>query len=90
MTESRYEGRVSRIENADFLAKIREDFASTLEELVTNPKPGGSFDTSLPGKIRADEKIGGGRDVEGILVRIGQDYRLSPDEIDALKERWLE
>ena len=80
----------SRLEDSNFVKKIRDQFADEWEELVTGK---GSFNEqamSYVGKIRVGEKVPKSNIwLNDKLVRIGQDFRLSPDEIDKLQEIFL-
>jgi hypothetical protein len=84
--------RQSRAEDPVVIQKIREQFANEWEELVTKP---GEFiteeDFTYLDKIRNGEKVPSKHKwLRDKLVRICQDLRLTPEEIDQVQELFLE
>lgn len=79
------------MEDPSFIEKIRQQFADEWEEMITGEGKFSEEEYSYGEKIRAGEKVP--KDHKWLynkLVRIGQDYRLSLEEIDHLKEIFLE
>jgi len=81
----------SRIEDPAFIEKIRNQFADEWEEIITGKGLFDEIDYLCLEKIRAGEKVPRNhRWLHDKLVRIGQDHRLSLEEIDRLREIFLE
>ena len=84
-------GLSSRLEDPAFISKIRNQFADEWEELVTGEGHFSQDEFGYGNKIRHGEKVPSNHKwLHDKLVRIGQDYRLTVDEIDRLKEAFLE
>ena len=89
---SRSEKLPARLEDLDFVEKVREAFAGAIleEASETDPKkrrPG--FTVEAAADIEARKKIEPRGGIESKLIRIGQDFRLTPDEIDELRSIFL-
>lgn len=81
----------SRIENPELIAKIRAQFADEWEELVTGGGIYNDEEFEYVEKIRRGERVPKRHIwVREKLIRIGQDHRLTPDEIAALENIFLE
>ena len=80
----------SRLEDLEFFAKVRDAVADRLDDLATDPKLDGvGFPLDMGEKIRNGGKIESSRSVRDIIISIGQDFRLTLDEIDGLEEKFL-
>ena len=66
------------------IEKVREQFADEWEELVTGPGVFGTHEMQFGEVARRGEKLPKHRWVEDKLVRICQDLRLTPDDIDVV------
>lgn len=96
--EQREQNNTSRLEDPVFVESIRSQFADEWEEVITGWEEVitgkgkfGEEDFEFVDKIRRGEKVPrSNKWLYDKLVRIGQDYRLSPDEIDQLKGIFLE
>ena len=87
----KFESQSSPLDIPGFVDNLRERFARELEELITDPKfKNANFDINSADKIRSREKIKAPTLIRDLLVRIGQDFRLTPDEIDRLEEMFIE
>jgi len=84
----KFESQQSRLSESEFVQKIRDTFADELDELTTDPQfKDAGFNIKMGKKIRVGEKIDGTSVmINDLLVRVGQDFRLTPEEIDSLKE----
>lgn len=83
----------SRLQDEEFLSKIREALATRLDEIATDPlMEGGGFPLELGEMVRKGEKIKTIRrgDVNDTLCGVAGDFRLTHDELDELKELFLE
>jgi len=78
---------VSRVEDSEFIKKVRDAFADDLEEEATEPNLKYSrpeFTARIVESVRMGEKIKNRGDIRGKFIMICQDFRLLPDEIDQL------
>ncbi len=83
--------RKSRLEDHEFFAKIRDAVAERLDDLVTDPKlRGAGLPLDLGERIRRGEKVAISRLVRDAVIGVGDDLRLTRDEIDILEEKFLE
>ena len=81
----------SRIDDPSFIEAIRKQFAEEWDELITGPGSYSEDELTYGDKILRGEKVPRThRWLDQKLVRIGQDQRLTPDEIDKLRELFLE
>jgi len=81
----------SRLESEDFLLEIKEAIAERLDELTTDPaleKAGLPLD--LGDKVRRGEKVPPFIIIRDAIIGVGEDFRLSREEIDVLKKKFLE
>lgn len=70
---------------------IKKNFIEELEERATNPNERDSvIEENWPNLIANGEKIPFSKECRELLVRIGQDYRLTPDQIDSLVSEFME
>lgn len=86
--------RPGRVEDLAFLEAFRERVASELLEFVTNPKSGGYSSVSRSSAVfdRFEKEVQlpiGDVQIYDLFVRICQDIRLTPDEIDELQARFF-
>jgi len=91
MKEQSFEQLKSRLENPEFLSQLQGAIAERLDELATDPtleKAG--FPLDLGTKIRNGEKVPASRMIRDAIIGVGEDLRLTRDEIDVLKEKFLE
>lgn len=76
----------------EFLDNFINAFSQELEKMVTGP--GNRFsdeDMEIVGKFREFRKLPREHGwFQDLLIRVGQDFRLTPDEIEILKDRFLE
>ena len=71
----------------EILTSVREAFALRFDDIVTTPSlERAGFPLDLPEKVRRGEKIRGELMIKDALVAVGQDFRLTPDQIDFLKQ----
>jgi hypothetical protein len=87
-----FERAPSRLDDKNFIAEIRVAFADAILEEVTEPDPRRQrpqYSEAAIKKIMAGERVEASDGVSDKLVRVGQDFRLTPDEIDRLKEIFL-
>jgi len=75
------------------LSQVREKYIEELEKMVTNPKERFSKEELES----VNEFVAGKRKIPklhkwfyDLLIRVGQDFRLTPDKIDILIEKFLE
>ncbi len=89
-----FEKPKSRLDDPKFIDEFVNVFANELENMVTRPKPGHQSSNSeldAVSKFRETKKIPSARsEFYDLLIRIGQDFRLSADEIEVLRKRFLE
>ncbi|MDO8516068.1 MAG: hypothetical protein Q7S28_02345 [bacterium] len=80
----------SRLNDPGFLEKLKKAFVDALLEEATDPK-GDLFGYEQATRdIMADKKTRGDSMIDGKLTKIGQDFRLTHDEIDELKQKFLD
>ena len=70
--------------------QILEKFISELEERYTAPGNSDQIDPQHIDMVRNGNKIPASRDKIELLNRIGQDFRLTPGEIDVVADRIVE
>ena len=89
---TQFEKTRSRIEDLEFIDKFVDTYASELEDIVTKPHERFSeSDLEFVNKFRESRKLPEGNALfYNLFIRVGQDFRLTPDEIDALIERFFE
>jgi len=90
MKETSFEQFGSRLEDPRFLSQIQTAVADRLDELATDPtldKAGFSLD--LGSKIRGGEKVPTSRMIRDAIIGVGENFRLTRDEIDILKNKFL-
>ncbi|MCX6743472.1 MAG: hypothetical protein NT116_04515, partial [Candidatus Parcubacteria bacterium] len=69
--------------NIDEKTKAKEQFLAELEDMITDPRYKHlDFDTSVIEKLKDGKKIKYDRWAEQLLVKVGQDFRLTWQEID--------
>jgi hypothetical protein len=87
-----FEKQQSRLENQEFIDKFIDVYANELEKMVTEPGSGFSEDElEIVNKFRKSKKLPRAHKwFHDLLVRVGQDFRLTPDEIDILRDKFLE
>lgn len=87
-----FESRPSRLDDNKFLDKFFDTYINELEDLVT--KPGGGFserELEMVSAFRETKKLPKSNHAfHDRLVKIGQDFRLTPDEIDVVIDKFLE
>ena len=65
--------------------------AERLEELITDPSLNNAdFPMNLGEQIRKGEKVPASRMIKDAIIGVGEDFRLTRDEINILKEKFLE
>ncbi len=73
------------------IAEVREAFANKLEDNVTNSALRlMNLPLDLPEKIRAGIKIEHNNQIRGALAVITQDFQLTPEQSDFVKNVFLE
>lgn len=81
----------SRLEDQNFFSQVQEAVAERLDELVTDPTlDRAGFQLDLGDKIRNGEKIPPSRMIRDAVTGVGEDFRLTRDEIDVILEKFLE
>lgn len=86
-----FEKSDSRLKNQEFFEKIKEAVANKFDDLATDPNLNGAgFPIDLGERIRRGEKVTRGPIIRDALISIGQDFRLTPEEIDELQNIFLE
>ena len=87
-----FEEKQSRLNDPEFISGFTNTLADELERMVT--EPGSTFsenDLKIVNEFRETQKLPSGHRIfHDLLVRVGQDFRLTPDEIDTLRNRFLE
>lgn len=86
----KFEQKKSRIEDPNFIEQIRQQFADEWEDLVTGEGTSNEDELGFAQKIREGKKIPEHPWLRSKLVKISQDYRLTPEEIDDLMNIFLE
>lgn len=90
MKRETFEQPKSRLEDPNFFAQLQEAVAERLDELVTDPTlDKGGFPLDLGEKIRSGEKVSGGRIIRDAIIGVGENFRLTRDEIDVIKSIFL-
>jgi len=86
-----FETQRSKIEDEQFIEKFFNTYAEKLEEMVTQPNSRFSEEElEMVNKFRELKKLPREhRWFHDLLIKIGQDFRLTPDEIDVLKDKFL-
>lgn len=86
------EEKQSRLDNLEFINKFIDVFADELEKIVTEPESTFSEnDLKIVNEFRETKKLPRDHRIfHDLIVRVGQDFRLTPDEIDTLRNRFLE
>ncbi len=81
-----------RVDDPAFLEKFLDTVADELEELATSPDHQFSdSELDIVKNFREHKKLP--REhlwFHNLLVRVGQDFRLTPDEIEVLRDKFLE
>lgn len=91
MKEQSFEQPPSRLENSKFFSELQSAIADRLDELATDPTlDHAGFPLDLGDKIRRGEKVPSSIMVRDAIIGIGEDFRLTRDEIDTLKKKFLE
>jgi len=85
--------RPGRLEDPAFLEEFREHIASELLDFVTSPT-GGGYSSASASEIfdhfQSEARFPlGDTQVHDLFVRLCQDIRLTPDEIDELQSKWF-
>lgn len=87
-----FEAPRSRIEDDKFIDKFIDAYADELEKMAT--QPGSQFseeELEMVNKFRESRKLlSAHKWFHDLFVRVGQDFRLTPDEIDILRDKFLE
>ncbi len=83
-----HEDDLNKMEKPEYLSMLRNAFTERLEENFTRPDQ--SHLESLEGaeimaRLQTGEKVEADRQTYDALTATGQDYRLTPDEIDVLR-----
>lgn len=90
MKKQSFEQPTSRLMNPEFLLKLQNAVADRLDDLATDPaldKAGFPLDTGE--RIRKGEKVAGSIMIRDAIIGVGEDFRLTRDEIDILKNKFL-
>lgn len=87
-----FEKQQSRLDDQKFIDNFFDVYADELEKTATKPGNRLSEDElEFVNKFRKSKKLPkGDRLFRGLFIRVGQDFRLTPDEIDALEDRFFE
>lgn len=81
----------SRLEDPEFFEKVKDAVAERFDDLATDPRLlGVGIPLDLGEKIRRGEKVPLSRLVRDALIGVGDDLRLTRDEIDELEEKFLD
>ena len=88
----KFEIKKSRVEDAEFLNKFFDVYANELEDMVTRPGSGFSEEElEMVSRFRETRKLPKeNTSFHDRLVKVGQDFRLTPDEIDVILGKFLE
>jgi hypothetical protein len=86
-----FEGKISLLDNEEFVAKFVNTFADALEDMATDGTMYFSDeDVQLIEKFRESKELPRGhRSFRELLIRVGQDLGLTPDEINMAEEKFL-
>lgn len=94
MNEQSFEktpGQKSRLEDPEFFEKMKDAVAERFDDLATDPRLlGAGTPLDLGEKVRRGEKVPLSRLVRDALIGVGDDFRLTRDEIDELEEKFLD
>lgn len=90
MTLENPEIKQSRLADKDFYDKVVKRIRDELEELSTDPHDSKYFDAESVVQLDTNGQMKWQRMLEDFVVRVGQDLRLTHDEIDDLKNRIFE
>jgi hypothetical protein len=80
----------SRLNDPEFFSSIKKALIEEVADFVTDPRFAGSVPTDWPEKIEKGEKIESNDLIAGFVAKVGQDFRLTLEERDELRERFLE
>lgn len=90
MKERSFREPESRLVDSKFLSELQNAVADRLDDLATNPALNNAgFPLDIGEKIRKGEKVTASIMVRDAITGVGQDFRLTPDEIDTLKNKFL-
>lgn len=90
MPEQFNERELSQLRDPNFLKEIQNALADKMDDLATDPQlKGGGFSLDNGEKIRRGEKIPSSRMIIDAVAAVGQDFRLTHDEINELKNKFL-
>lgn len=85
--------RLGRLEDSAFLEEFRKHIESELLDFVTNPAGGGygfSTASNVFNRFQNEAQLPlGDIQIRDWFVRLCQDIRLTPDEIDELRSKWF-
>lgn len=71
--------------------EVIENYITELEERVTNPNAkSGTIDKNWPEMIKNKQKIPYNKEARELLVRVAQDSRLLPDQVDRIQNELME
>jgi len=74
------------LENPEFYEQVREAIARRLDELAADPTlHGAGLSLDMGEAIRSGNKVESARMIHDAISGVGQDFRLTWDEIDGLK-----
>ncbi len=92
MKEQTFKQFKSRLlENPKFFSELQTAVANRLDDLATDPTlDKGGFPLDLGDKIRHGKKVPRSRMILDAIIGVGEDFRLTRDEIDILKKKFLE
>ena len=91
MKEQSFEQPKSRLDDPSFFSQLQEAVAERLDELATDPTlDKGDFPLDLGEKIRKGKKVSGAIMIRDAIIGVGEDFRLTRDEIDILKDKFWE
>ena len=91
MKETNFESQKNRLDNQIFFEQIKDAVIERLEDLITDPSLKNSgLPLDLGDRIKRNEKVPSSRVVRDAIIGVGESLRLTRDEIDILKEKFLE
>lgn len=67
--------------------EVKRLYLAEIEDRITTPNSSTDFTSEDIDNISSDKKIEETREKKNLLIRICQDLRLNPDEIDEMLER---
>ncbi len=89
-----FERTKSKLDNPELIERLVEAYAEELEKMVTEPTKGRKFseeELKMVNNFRENRKMPRKDSwFSSLLVKVGQDFRLNPDEIDDLQDMFLE